>query len=233
MPLPASPAFAEMLGAPAWQRAAFDAHTALVGGVVQLAWDTQGEGGTARPVADTAGAGLAFDNACRLYHGVPAEGRVERWLWGAFDPARPQAAVPLADVLTEGQPQPQVVGALETPADGFVPKTALPGTFTPRALACDDDGHLYALDSATQRVWIVDLAQRRVLREIVAGVGLGPDDFFQRIASQSYKDKLRENTEEVIARGGFGTPTMFLDGNDMYFGNDRIELIRARLAAGV
>jgi len=28
-----------------------------------------------------------------------------------------------------------------------------------------------------------------------------------------------------VARGGFGTPTLFLDGEDMYFGNDRLVLV--------
>ncbi len=37
MSLPAPARFALMLGEPAWQRAAFDAHCALVDGVVQLA----------------------------------------------------------------------------------------------------------------------------------------------------------------------------------------------------
>jgi 2-hydroxychromene-2-carboxylate isomerase len=34
----------------------------------------------------------------------------------------------------------------------------------------------------------------------------------------------------VVARGGFGSPTIFLDRTDMYFGNDRLPLIREALA---
>ncbi len=85
-----------------------------------------------------------------------------------------------------------------------------------------------------KRYWtdLEDISQDAVLRDIVTGVGLDGDDFFTRIASQPYKDRLRENTEEVMARGGFGTPTMFLDGNDMYFGNDRVELVRAAIERG-
>ena len=63
------------------------------------------------------------------------------------------------------------------------------------------------------------------MRAIVGEVGLDEAGFFSAIADQSYKDRLRDNTEEVARRGGYGTPTMFLDGDDMYFGNDRIELI--------
>jgi len=32
-----------------------------------------------------------------------------------------------------------------------------------------------------------------------------------------------------MARGGFGSPTIFLDKTDMYFGNDRLPLIREAL----
>ena len=74
-----------------------------------------------------------------------------------------------------------------------------------------------------------DISQAAELKAIVDEVGLDEAGFFSAIADQRYKDRLRENTEEVARRGGFGTPTMFLDGDDMYFGNDRVELIAARI----
>jgi 2-hydroxychromene-2-carboxylate isomerase len=33
-----------------------------------------------------------------------------------------------------------------------------------------------------------------------------------------------------MARGGFGSPTIFIDKTDMYFGNDRLSLVREALA---
>ena len=33
-----------------------------------------------------------------------------------------------------------------------------------------------------------------------------------------------------MARGGFGSPTIFIDKTDMYFGNDRLPLVREALA---
>jgi 2-hydroxychromene-2-carboxylate isomerase len=36
---------------------------------------------------------------------------------------------------------------------------------------------------------------------------------------------LRANTDELVARGGFGSPTIFVNGTDMYFGNDRLVLV--------
>lgn len=47
--------------------------------------------------------------------------------------------------------------------------------------------------------------------------------------SQPVKDRLRGNTDEAIARGAFGSPTIFVDKDHMYFGNDQLPLVRARL----
>jgi len=52
-------------------------------------------------------------------------------------------------------------------------------------------------------------------------------------ASQPIKDRLRANTEEAIARGAFGSPTLFVGEDDMYFGNDQLPLVRQRVAKSV
>lgn len=72
---------------------------------------------------------------------------------------------------------------------------------------------------------LADISQDAVLARCVAEAGLDRADFFARIADPTYKDRLRETTDELIARGGFGSPTLFVDGDDMYFGNDRLELL--------
>jgi len=79
------------------------------------------------------------------------------------------------------------------------------------------------------RYWgdLADISREEELRAIVAEVGLDAESFFAAIANQDYKDKLRATTEELIRRGGYGSPTMFLDGDDMYFGNDRLDLIKS------
>jgi 2-hydroxychromene-2-carboxylate isomerase len=76
-----------------------------------------------------------------------------------------------------------------------------------------------------------DISQDPVLEKIVARVGLPRDEYFAALGDARYKDQLRANTDELMARGGFGSPTMFVDGGDMYFGNDRLELVRAALLA--
>lgn len=74
-----------------------------------------------------------------------------------------------------------------------------------------------------------DISQDAVLTEICQRVGIDPLKFFSGIGDQAIKDRLKANTDELIARGGFGSPTIFLDRTDMYFGNDRLPLIRAAL----
>lgn len=47
--------------------------------------------------------------------------------------------------------------------------------------------------------------------------------------SQPIKDRLRANTEEAIERDAFGSPTIFVGGEHMYFGNDQLPLVRQRV----
>jgi len=74
-----------------------------------------------------------------------------------------------------------------------------------------------------------DISKDEVLAEICKGVGVDPAKFFAGISEQAIKDQLKANTDEAMARGGFGSPTIFLDKTDMYFGNDRLPLIREAL----
>jgi 2-hydroxychromene-2-carboxylate isomerase len=73
-----------------------------------------------------------------------------------------------------------------------------------------------------------DISRDEVLRDIVKLAGLDEREYFSKIASQEYKDKLKRNTDELVERGGFGSPTMFVDG-EMFFGNDRLVLVEHAL----
>jgi len=72
----------------------------------------------------------------------------------------------------------------------------------------------------------LDISQDAVLEQVCGRAGVDPAGFFEGIQRPEIKDQLRINTDEVIARGGFGSPTIFVGGDDMYFGNDRMPLIR-------
>ncbi len=101
------------------------------------------------------------------------------------------------------------------------------------ALVALDRGCLAAYARATfEAYWgaLQDISTEPVLAAICERVGLDRVDFFAALESPAIRDRLRANTEELVARGGFGSPTMFVDGEDMYFGNDRMPLVEASLA---
>ena len=77
-----------------------------------------------------------------------------------------------------------------------------------------------------------DISNDAVLAEACARAGVDATAFFAGIAGQEIKDQLKANTDELIRRGGFGSPTLFVDGDDMYFGNDRLALVREALLRG-
>ncbi|PAL22509.1 2-hydroxychromene-2-carboxylate isomerase [Sphingopyxis sp. GW247-27LB] len=68
-----------------------------------------------------------------------------------------------------------------------------------------------------------------VLETVAAAEGLDGPAIRAAAGSDAVKARLRANTEEVVARGGYGSPTIFVDGEDMYFGNDQLPLVEAAL----
>ncbi len=76
-----------------------------------------------------------------------------------------------------------------------------------------------------------DISQLDVLRSLADDVGLDADELLEQIERPEVKQRLRDATDELIERGGFGSPTIFVDETDMYFGNDRLELLRHRLSS--
>lgn len=72
-----------------------------------------------------------------------------------------------------------------------------------------------------------DIAQDAVLADIARAVGVDAAAMGAAIATPEVKAQLKANTDEAIARGAFGSPTIFVGGDDLYFGNDRLPLVRA------
>jgi 2-hydroxychromene-2-carboxylate isomerase len=96
-------------------------------------------------------------------------------------------------------------------------------------LLLEPEGRLLPFaESVFEAYWSrqLDISRDEVLAELAAGVGVEPARFLEGIARPDIKAALKANTDEVIARGGFGSPTIFVGGDDMYFGNDRLVLVR-------
>ncbi|MDE2440724.1 MAG: 2-hydroxychromene-2-carboxylate isomerase [Betaproteobacteria bacterium] len=73
------------------------------------------------------------------------------------------------------------------------------------------------------------LAEDTVLLDICEQVGIDGPWLIQRIAEPETKAALRAKVDEAIERKAFGVPTIYLNGSDMYFGVDSLQLVEARL----
>ena len=69
-----------------------------------------------------------------------------------------------------------------------------------------------------------DIANHDILTEIATNLELDLKGFQSAIDSIQSVEQLKKNATELVERGGFGSPTMFV-GDDMYFGNDRMPLV--------
>ncbi len=69
-----------------------------------------------------------------------------------------------------------------------------------------------------------DISDDTVVHEICTLCDIDPDALLAGIQEPAIKAQLKANTDELVRRGGFGSPTMFV-GDDMYFGNDRLALL--------
>jgi len=81
--------------------------------------------------------------------------------------------------------------------------------------------------AAFEALWVdgQDLAKDEVLTRICQRVGVDAEWLLAEIARPETKQALWNNTEELMDRNGFGSPTIFVDDTDMYFGNDRLALV--------
>jgi len=69
-----------------------------------------------------------------------------------------------------------------------------------------------------------NISNNEILTEIATKLELNPTDYESAINSTANLKRLKKNATELIERGGFGSPTMFVE-HDMYYGNDRIPLV--------
>jgi 2-hydroxychromene-2-carboxylate isomerase len=72
-----------------------------------------------------------------------------------------------------------------------------------------------------------DLAE---VAPVVRRAGLEPDDFRALIEREDVKERLKSTTEAAVARGAFGAQTFFV-GEEMFFGQDRMDFVEEALTA--
>ena len=69
-----------------------------------------------------------------------------------------------------------------------------------------------------------------VLRDVLVSAGLDADALFAATQEPEIKQQLIANTEEAVSRGAFGAPTFFV-GDEMFFGQDRLDFVEEALAS--
>ncbi len=106
----------------------------------------------------------------------------------------------------------------------------------------DDQAALHHFASASFAAYFTDqrnLDDPQTLAAIANEAGLDGAALLEQAGSDAVKAALRNNTQEVIDRGGFGSPTIFVshDGDDqdsakMFFGNDQLPLVERAIMQG-
>ncbi|HEX4303868.1 MAG TPA: 2-hydroxychromene-2-carboxylate isomerase [Rhizomicrobium sp.] len=67
-----------------------------------------------------------------------------------------------------------------------------------------------------------DIADDTVLADLLRGVGADPDAAMAAANAPENKARLKQQTDDAIARGLFGAPS-FTVGDELFWGNDRLE----------
>ena len=73
-----------------------------------------------------------------------------------------------------------------------------------------------------------DISRPEVVAEVVDEADLDAEAIAAGMQDPRIKDRLRINTDEAVARGVFGAPTLFV-GDEMFWGNDRLDFVREAL----
>jgi len=76
-----------------------------------------------------------------------------------------------------------------------------------------------------------NLSDSAVLDQTLVEGGFDPQLFHALAADDEVKAALRQATEAAVARGVFGAPTCFV-GDEMFFGQDRLDFVEAALRQG-
>ncbi|MEE4251213.1 MAG: 2-hydroxychromene-2-carboxylate isomerase [Alcanivoracaceae bacterium] len=101
------------------------------------------------------------------------------------------------------------------------------------AVALQDDARFDDyLDTVFKAIWVEEknMGQPEVVANVLEQAGFDASALLAACSDEMVKEKLKANTEEAVARGAFGAPTLYIDG-EMFFGQDRLPMIEKALLA--
>jgi carboxymethylenebutenolidase len=117
----------------------------------------------------------------------------------------------------------------------FFPAREQPGASAVIAVR-EEIGHAQAIALAhgiLKALWEEerDTGDLATLEDIVGAVGLDPEDVMEMAADPKWAERRAADSEAALARGVFGAPT-YVIGDDIFWGQDRLDFVERRLAAG-
>jgi 2-hydroxychromene-2-carboxylate isomerase len=88
------------------------------------------------------------------------------------------------------------------------------------------------LQTIFKAMWIdqKNLGEPAVLGETLIKAGFDPEQLLALSNAPEVKETLKQTTQEAVERGVFGAPSLFV-GDQLFFGQDRLEWVREALSA--
>ena len=93
------------------------------------------------------------------------------------------------------------------------------------------DARMHAfMDTIFKAIWVdaMNLNAPEVVEQVLREAHFDPVELLQLANEQATKDRLKDITTQAVDRGVFGAPTFFV-GQDMFWGQDRIEQLKVAL----
>jgi 2-hydroxychromene-2-carboxylate isomerase len=102
------------------------------------------------------------------------------------------------------------------------------GAIAAQRLNCSDT----YVDAVYDAIWVQgkNMGDPAIVAAVLAEHDLDAVALLELSQTPEIKSALIANTEAAVARGVFGTPTFFMEGN-MYFGQDRLDFVEEALQA--
>jgi 2-hydroxychromene-2-carboxylate isomerase len=100
------------------------------------------------------------------------------------------------------------------------------------ALVADEAGRIVPFSLAVYRLVFAEgrtLTDPEPVLQAAAAAGVDPEALRAGVADPAIKSRLRANTDEAIARGVTGVPTLAV-GDELFWGDDRLEAAAAAAA---
>ena len=116
------------------------------------------------------------------------------------------------------------------PNPHFPVKTVLP--LRAALVLLEEGGFAEYHEGVFRAMWTeaADVGDAADLTRVLEKTGVDAAHVLERCGEPEIKEQLKANTAEAVERGAFGAPTFFV-GDEMFFGNDRIDFVEEALRA--